>query len=212
MMRGQIGDRDDWRGQNVSGSDPKAPPRIAPPRSRPGTGDGVGDQSQWQPGLTQPPQRRDRRLKRLPRHGQHSFDVDQHRASADHTVTITAASAKGPRHLATVDRADGFEGSNAVGISGNTVVAGVPGLYLGSPGAVYLFTKPRAGGTTRPRPPNSPPPRAPRGLPRSRRGGSPATPWSPGSAPPSTATKARVPVTCSPSPRPAGTAKPRPPS
>jgi hypothetical protein len=59
-------------------------------------------------------------------------------------VTITAVSAKGPRHLATVDRA-GFEGTNAVGISGNTVVAGVPGLYLGSPGAVYLFTKPTTG-------------------------------------------------------------------
>jgi hypothetical protein len=35
-----------------------------------GTGDGVGDQGQRQPGLTQPLQRRGRPLKRLPRHDQ----------------------------------------------------------------------------------------------------------------------------------------------
>jgi hypothetical protein len=60
IRRGQIGGRDDRSSHNLSGSDRDARPGQRRRDRGPGTGDGAGDQSQQQPGLTKPPQRRDR--------------------------------------------------------------------------------------------------------------------------------------------------------
>ena len=62
-------------------------------------------------------------------------------ASATETAKLTASDGAAGDFLGGAEA----EGSNAVGISGDTIVAGAPTSYHAGPGAVYVFVKPKGG-------------------------------------------------------------------
>ena len=62
-------------------------------------------------------------------------------ASATETAKLTASDGAAGDFLGGAEA----EGSNAVGISGDTIVAGAPTSYHAGPGAVYVFVKPKCG-------------------------------------------------------------------